>query len=134
MKNLFLLFFLLFLARTTIYCQYKQLDSNDDEYGEMLAVINEWCDQHFDNCFGWEFVELIQGAKITRIRDGKWKVNGFNRNQGLASWGKGTETYIREYKATVTRIENNTYLVKFKKQEKTILGTNWPECTKSIEL
>lgn len=135
MKNVLIVSLFSFFWLGFASAQYSVLRPGDPEFGEMVAVINEWCDAHFTNCFGWRFVNLNdQSLSISRIRYGKWKMEGRNTNQGVASGGRGSETYERKFVATVEKLDNNTYSVYMKKQSITILGESWLECTKTIRL
>lgn len=134
MKKIFLLTAILFAGAISAKAQFAQLNHEDNEHGMMMTVVNEWCDAYFNTCFGWEFVDLKQDARVTRIKRGKWKISGTNRNQGVAEGGRGSKTYTRQYKATVEDLGQSKYLVHFKKQSITIFGETWMECSRVIEL
>jgi hypothetical protein len=134
MKKIMFSTTILFAFAFSAKAQFAKLTNNDNEHGLMMTVINEWCDAYFNTCFGWEFVDLNQDARVTRIKNGKWKISGSNRNQGVANGGRGSKTYTRQYKATVEELGQDKYLVHFKKQSITVFGETWLDCSRIIEL
>jgi hypothetical protein len=105
-----------------------------EEYGFLMMLLNEFCDDNFESCFNWNFVELFQGAEITRVKRGVWKLKGLVKNSGIGNWGT-SKTYERDFIAKVEMIDPYTYNVEFKKKvEYKLTGESYKSCTRIIEV
>lgn len=116
---------------------YAHLNPNGydrQEWGLLMMILNEFCDNNFESCFNWSFVELGQGATMVRVKRGVWKLKGAVINSGIGNWGK-SKTYLRDFIAKVEMIDPYTYKVEFKKKvEYQVTGESYKTCTRIIEI
>ncbi len=96
--------------------------------GEWKTLLDNFCERHFEECFGWEYIDILSIDEIDIISQSKVNIEGKARNVGYF----GVQ-YTREFKAEIN-IYPNSLKILFKKQNHTeIRGWYWTECERTIQ-
>ncbi len=104
-----------------IACFYNSISAQS--ISDWKNVLDLYCEENFEDCFNWDYIEIVSIDDIQNLSNNKTKISGKVKNTGY-----GGAVYTRKFKAVVINY-NNKILVNFKKHGHTILrGDYWTEC------
>lgn len=118
MKRILLLFLFFTVAFTT---------TNAQSLSEAKSVVEDFCDLHFKDCFGWTYIKVVSIDDIKPLSDDQYLIKGVVKNTGYF----GT-THNRDFKATVTKLSSGKKRVAFNKQAINAGVETWEECVKVV--
>ncbi|SEQ61160.1 hypothetical protein [Neolewinella agarilytica] len=124
MKNTLVLLLLSFglFSTTNLSAQ-----SNGDLEYQITKLLDNFCDDYFEGCFGWRYLDITDIKEMKKLSDGRLKVTGTVRNSG---WF-GT-THNRKFIATLTFLTNDGITINFSKQAINGGVETWSDCRKTI--
>lgn len=111
------------IALVFCFTQYSFSQSTN----EWENILDSYCEKYFENCFDWDYIEIVGIDDIDYVSDTFVKIKGKVKNTGYF----GSE-YTRDFKADI-KIHSNKIRINFKKQHRTVLqGTYWKDCENTI--
>lgn len=118
-----ILFALLFLGVISAGNLAAQADSK----AAAKAVLDNFCENHFYDCFDWKYIKIVSIDNVKTLSDGNIKVTGVVRNSGYFG-----SVHDRDFIATLTYLGNNRMNINFNKHGITAGVGSWTDCNKNV--
>jgi len=102
-------------------------ESTAQTKNEWKHLLDAFCERHYENCFGQNYLQIYRIDEIIPIEEGKVNVRGVVSHTNFFN----IECFA-EFKATITLHRDKVNLL-FKRQSKsTFTGNYWEECKGAV--